>query len=120
MTNQVTFRTPKGSTVSLAILTETANMADHNVANPCYELVLSVNDQRMAGGVERITHAAHGPALELMVGGAIIPVPAEALNSVDAMVGSYKAEIARRSAIDTRATADYETRHDYIDSRMAE
>lgn len=112
-----TFQTARGADISLAIKTEQPNIADHNFTAPCYELELRINGERVFGGVERKDDPTHGPVIHATMAKKIIPIPADKVAEVDALMGEYKAEIERRGNAQRAADEAYERHHDYIEGQ---
>lgn len=114
------FKTAKGSSVELAIVTETVNLGDRNVTNACYELVLTVNGNHIHGGCERINDTQHGASLKARFGGAIISIPADKVLEVDALIAQYRDEIGARAAASRQADAAYGADYAAIQHMMQE
>jgi hypothetical protein len=106
---QHTYHTPSGTEVTIQIVTETENLADHNFTNPCYELEVRLNGQlQHPQGIEQHESYPHG----LLYCGTIrregrnqrllVPMDETAREIWD----EYQAEVSRR--LDQRLAADRE------------
>jgi hypothetical protein len=128
MTKTVAFRTPKGTEISITLVTERGNIADHNFTEPCWAL-----EYRVAGKLTfgtRINHPQAGPAIELDMGtrwegkkaiaqSAVAPIPADKLAEVDALIAEFEAGVKAR--VDAKveaaiAEAEYDARYAFIAS----
>ena len=120
------FTTPRGAKITLEIVTEYANLADHTVTNRCWEMRLSVNGNWHTCGWE-LGKAANGfNVLKAYIGGTMIQIPDDNLDAVTAWMTAYKAEFYRRyEERNAREAASYrrksaaEMNNDRIDAEDA-
>jgi hypothetical protein len=116
---QVSFKTAKGAQITIEIVTERANLADHTFTERCWELRAEVNG-RAVHFVERIEHPLAGAAVKL--GDAIAPIPAETLGEVDTLFAAYNAgaaEIARQADAIVLERTEYEQRRSRVISALS-
>jgi hypothetical protein len=106
---EVSFRTPKGNEIKVAIVTEEANLADHRVTNRIWDLAVSVNGRGLHwGGTKLIEDAKHGWLLKGYIGRDVIQVPAEHVDAIKALIAKYHAGREWRAAIAREADEAYE------------
>lgn len=103
---QISFKTPRGADVTLAVITERPADIDQSVKMDCYTLRTTINGEHHGCGWEIEMHPEHGMLLKPYIGGVpTIQVPASAANDVREFLTAYKAEAARRVRADlTRET----------------
>lgn len=96
---QVEFRTASGSEVTLSIRTAMANLVDHTVMSPCWNLRVVVADKLDRTDLDLVTDPQHGLCIAgRMSPKFVIPVPATHAEAVHELVDTYKAEVERRVA----------------------
>lgn len=94
----ITFTTARGAKIEISVETECTAIADRNVTVPCYNLCITANGKRLAGGYDLTPVAGHGECLTPYIGGnPTIPVPEPHLAAVRALLMTYKAEVAARA-----------------------
>lgn len=107
----VSYQTASRHNIDLTIVTETPNLADHNVTNKCWDLVLTIDGDPQFGAIERLDHPEHGPCMKSRFGKVLVKIPADKVAAVDALIGEYKTELdARWNAareIDDKYEADH-------------
>jgi len=102
MEKSVSFTTERGAEITIAIVTERGNIADHNVTSACWDLEYTVNGKPTFG--ERINDPEIGAAVKLDMGHrmdgrkmiaqvAVAPIPADRLNEIDALIAEYMAGV---------------------------
>ncbi|SKA31139.1 hypothetical protein [Consotaella salsifontis] len=106
MTKSVSFTTPRGSEITISIITERELISDHNFTEACWELELRCG-AICTTSFERVEYGEHGPCLKFQAGSrqegkktiityAHSQIPADKLAEVDGLIAEYRAEVSRR------------------------
>ena len=116
----VEFTTKKGAKIELRIVTETPNLADHNVTNKCYDLQLLVNNKRKFGSISIIDHKDHGVCIKPQFESIFIPVPGDKVKTVRDLIANYYSKIHSDFEILIQEENNYQSRKKRINQMMSE
>lgn len=114
--DKIEFQTTRGSKVTIEVVTQEPSIHDRHVMVACFGLEVTINGKQMIwGGTRLAEHPQAGTCLAGFMGSDFVPVPADMLPAVKAMLDGYKAEVARR--VDTALARDavYQADHDAIE-----
>ncbi|MBX3482564.1 hypothetical protein [Phenylobacterium sp.] len=114
MTKTISFTTARGSRIDLSLVTEAPSLADHTVMIPAWEMRVVINGNWQTGGWwGLVDHETVGRCIK--VGDTYIPVPADVLAEVEALIGEYVGVREARRVAAEKAEADYQREYSAVE-----